>query len=143
MIGIVLAAHGPLPGAFLESTQMILGELPQVASISLMPGDSLEGLVDRLQAAVHGVNTGDGVLILLDMFGGTPANATTFLTQQANDLRAVTGANLPMLLETFLARMNTNRLESLAEMAFSGGQAGIVDIVESFKKFQQAKDTTS
>ncbi len=143
MIGIVLAAHGPLPGAFLESTQMILGELPQVASISLMPGDSLEGLVDRLQAAVHGVNTGDGVLILLDMFGGTPANATAILTQQANDFRAVTGANLPMLLETFLARMNTNRLESLAETAFSGGQAGIVDIVESFKKFQQAKDTTN
>ena len=139
MIGIVLAAHGLLPGAFLASTSMVLGELPQVASISLMPGDSLEGLVDRLQAAVSEVNTGDGVLILLDMFGGTPANATAFLTQQANDVRAITGMNLPMLLETFMARMSTDRLESLAETAFSAGQTGIVDIVEAFKKFRQDK----
>jgi PTS system mannose-specific IIA component len=139
MIGIVLAAHGPLPGAFLESTSMILGDLPQVASISLMPGDSLEGLVDRLQAAMREVNTGDGVLILLDMFGGTPANATAFLSQQAQDLRAVTGMNLPMLLETFMARMSTDSLKSLAETAFTAGQTGILDIVEAFKKFRQDK----
>ena len=139
MIGIVLAAHGPLPGAFLESTSMILGDLPQVATISLMPGDSLEGLVDRLHAAVNEVNTGDGVLILLDMFGGTPANAAAFLTQQVNDVRAVTGMNLPMLLETVMERMSTDRLESLAETAFSAGHTGIVDIVTAFKKFQQDK----
>ena len=139
MIGIVLAAHGPLPGAFLESTSMILGELPQVASISLMPGDSLEGLVDRLRVAVNEVNTGDGVLVLLDLFGGTPANATAFLAQQTDDLRAVTGMNLPMLLETFMARMSTDSLESLAETAFSAGQVGIMDIVKAFKKFQQDK----
>ncbi len=139
MIGIVLAAHGPLPDALLESTSMILGELTQVTSVSLMPGDSLDGLVDRLQAAVNEVNTGDGVLILLDIFGGTPANATAFLTQRATDLRAVTGINLPMLLETFMARMSTDKLESLAETAFSGGRAGIVDIVEAFEKFRQDK----
>lgn len=139
MIGIVLAAHGPLPAALLESTSMILGELPQVTSVSLMPGDSLEGLVDRLQAAASEVNTGDGALILLDMFGGTPANATALLTQQVADLRAVTGVNLPMLLETFLARMSTDKLESLTETAFSAGRAGIVDVVEAFEKFQQEK----
>ncbi len=137
MIGVVLAAHGPLAGALLASTSMILGDLPQVATISLMPGDSLEGLVDRLQAAANEVNTGDGVLILLDMFGGMPANATAFVTQQANDVHAVTGMNLPMLLETFMERMNTDRLESLAETAFSAGHTGIVDIVAAFKKFRQ------
>lgn len=137
MIGIVLAAHGPLPDAFLESAKMILGDLPQVTGISLMPGDSLEGLVDRLRVAVREVNMGDGALILLDLFGGTPANAAAFLTQQVSDLRAVSGMNLPMLLETFVARMSTNELESLAKTAFAGGQAGIVDIVDAFKKFRQ------
>jgi mannose/fructose/sorbose-specific phosphotransferase system IIA component len=139
MIGIVLAAHGPLPGALLASTRMILGELSQVATISLLPGDSLEGLVERLKAAANEVNTGDGVLILLDMFGGTPANATALLTHQAKEVRAVTGMNLPMLLETFMERMNTDKLESLAETAFSAGHTGIVDIVAAFKKFQQDK----
>jgi PTS system mannose-specific IIA component len=139
MIGVVLAAHGPLAVALLASTSMILGDLPQVATISLMPGDSLEGLVDRLQSAANEVNTGDGVLILLDMFGGTPANAAALLTQQANDLRAVTGMNLPMLLEAFMERMSTDRLESLVETAFSAGHSGIVDILAAFKKFQQDK----
>ncbi len=118
MIGMVLAAHGPLPGAFLESTSMILGDVPQVACISLMPGDSLEGLVDRLRTAVNEVNTGDGVLLLLDIFGGTPANAAAFLAQQVSDVR-------------------TDKLEALAETAFSAGQAGITDIGKAFKKFQQ------
>ncbi|HJW84287.1 MAG TPA: PTS mannose transporter subunit IID, partial [Anaerolineae bacterium] len=82
MIGIVLAAHGSLPQAFLESTRMILGEPELVTGVSLMPGDSLEGLIDRLRVAVTEVDRGDGVLILLDMFGGTPANAAAWLTQQ-------------------------------------------------------------
>src|SRR5258708_39548446 len=124
MIGMVLAAHGPLPGAFLESTRMILGAVAQVAGISLMPGDSLEGLVDRLRTAVNEVNTGDGVLLLLDLFGGTPANAAAFLAQQASDVRAVTGMNLPMLLETFMARMSTDTPEALAETPVSAAQAG-------------------
>src|SRR6266581_8047099 len=130
MIGIVLAAHGPLPGAFLKSTSMILGDLPQVASISLMPGDSLEGLADRLQAAVNEVNTGDGVLILLDMFGGTPANASALLTRQMKGVQAVTGVNLPMMLETLMERMSTDSVETLAETASSAGHIGIVDTVQ-------------
>ena len=52
MIGIVLAAHGPLPQALLDSCDMVLGSLPQVSTVSLMPGDSLEGLVDRLRDVV-------------------------------------------------------------------------------------------
>lgn len=136
MIGIVLAAHGPLPGALLESTSMILGEAPQVASVSLMPGDSLEDLVERLRSEVNNVNAGDGVLILLDMFGGTPANAMALLAQQTNEVQAITGVNLPMLLEILMARMHTDKLDKLTETAFSAGHTGIVNIVESFKKFR-------
>ncbi len=139
MIGIVLAAHGPLPDALLASTSMILGDLPQVTSVSLMPGDSLEGLVERLRIAVNEVNTGDGALILLDMFGGTPANASALLTRQASDLQAVTGINLPMLLETFMTRMSTDNLESLTETAFAAGKSSIVNIVEAFEKFQRGE----
>ena len=139
MIGIVLAAHGPLPGAFLESSGMILGDMPQVTGLSLMPGDSLEGLVERLQVAVNEVNTGDGVLVLLDMFGGTPANASALLSQQISDVRAITGINLPMLLETLTARMNTDNLEELSAEALSSGQGGIIDVGEAFRKFRQNK----
>jgi len=136
MIGLVIAAHGSLPLALNESTQMILGDLEQSALVTLMPGDSLEGLIERLKAEVERVNTGDGVLILLDLFGGTPANASAFLTQTMDKVRAVTGVNFPMIAEVFIARQSTDDVDELAETAFTAGQAGIVNVVESFKKFR-------
>ena len=143
MIGIVLAAHGSLPKALVESVGMILGELPQVATVSLMPGDSLEGLIDRMRTAVSEVNLGDGALILLDMFGGTPANAAALLTQQMDNVYAVTGTNLPMLLETFMSRDSADNVESLTETAFLAGQAGIVNVVQAFKKFRSNTELES
>jgi mannose/fructose/sorbose-specific phosphotransferase system IIA component len=140
MIGIVLAAHGPLPAALLASAGMILGDLPQVATVSLLPGDSLEELVERLRIAANDVNTDDGVLILLDMFGGTPANASTLLTRQMKGVHAVTGVNLPMLLEALMERMGMDKVETLAGTASSAGHTGIVDIVQAFQKFQNAKE---
>lgn len=136
MIGLVIAAHGSLPLALNESTQMILGDLEQSALVTLMPGDSLEGLIERLKAEVERVNTGDGVLILLDLFGGTPANASAFLTQTMDKVRAVTGVNFPMIAEVFIARQSTDDVDELAGTAFTAGQAGIVNVVESFKKFR-------
>lgn len=141
MVGVVLAAHGPLPMALLESVGMIMGELPQVSSVSLMPGDSLEGLVDRLQSAVNAVNTDQGVLILLDLFGGTPANAAALLSQQMRGVQAVSGVNLPMLLETLLARMGTDDVEILAETAHTAGRAGVVNIVAALQQFRQDEVT--
>ncbi|MGE5222667.1 MAG: PTS sugar transporter subunit IIA [Omnitrophica WOR_2 bacterium] len=136
MIGLVLAAHGSLPQAFLESADMILGEVEQMATISLLPGDSLEGLIDRIREAVQEVDTGDGVLILLDLFGGTPANASAYLTQQMEKVHAVTGVNFPMLAEIILSRPGFSDAGELAASAVTAGQAGIVNVVEAFKKFQ-------
>jgi len=143
MIGIVLAAHGPLPEALLESARMIVGETEQVATVSLMPGDSLEGLVDRLRIAADQVNSGDGVLILLDLFGGTPSNAATLITQQEKGIFAASGVNVPMLLETLLSRQYESNPKTLAETAVSSGTQGIVNIVEAFQKFQERKKDQS
>jgi PTS system mannose-specific IIA component len=137
MIGVVLAAHGPLPAALLESCDMIMGAQPQVATVSLMPGDSLEGLVDRLGEAASSVDDGQGVLIFLDMFGGTPANATVLLAQQREGVRAVTGVSLPMLLETFMSRLSTDELGALTATAVSSGKDAVKDIVEAFKTFRR------
>ncbi|MCL4560905.1 MAG: PTS sugar transporter subunit IIA [Chloroflexi bacterium] len=137
MVGFVIAAHGPLPDALLESLRMILGEAEQTVTVSLMPGDSLEGLVERLREAVQKVNTGEGVLIFLDLFGGTPSNASALLTQQIERVYAVTGANLPMLAEVFMKRQTENDVKELAATAVSAGQFGIVNVVEAFNKFRE------
>jgi PTS system mannose-specific IIA component len=139
MIGIVVAAHGPLPAALLASSTMILGEVPQIATVSLMPGDSLEELVERLRSAAAGVDTGEGVLLLLDMFGGTPANAALLLTQQGLELLTITGVNLPMLLEILLARQQGQvaSLEALGEQAIAAGQGGVLNLTRAFQRFRQ------
>lgn len=142
MIGVVLAAHGPLPAALLESCDIIMGGQPQVATVSLMPGDSLEGLVDRLGEAASSVDSGRGVLIFLDMFGGTPANATVMLAQQREQVRAVTGVSLPMLLETFMSRLSTDDLEALTATAVSAGKDAVSDIVEAFNAFRREEPTS-
>ena len=136
MIGIVLAAHGSLPKAFVESCQMIIGDVEQIATVSLMPGDSLEGLVERIREAVQQVNTGDGALILLDLFGGTPANASALLTQELEQVYAVSGINFPMLAEVVMLRMSSNDIQELTATAVSAGQAGIVNIGEAFARFR-------
>jgi PTS system mannose-specific IIA component len=144
MIGIVLAAHDQLPESLLESARMILGGTEQIELLALMPDDNLEGLVMRMQSAIAAVNTGDGVLILLDLFGGTPSNAVVMLTQQSEDIHAVSGVNIPMLLETLMARRSVEEAAVLAETAAASGMQGIVNISKKFaeyRKREQQADT--
>ena len=139
MIGIVVAAHGSLAELLMESTQMIIGDMEQVATVSLMPGDSLEGLVDRMRTAVNSVNQGDGVIIFLDLFGGTPSNAAALLTQQLEGVHAITGVNFPMLAEMFMLRPSAESVQVLTETAVNAGLTGIVDVVRAFRNFQKSQ----
>ncbi len=139
MIGIVLAAHGPLPEALLESADMILGDTENIFPLKLMPGDSLEGLIDRMRDTVQEAEAGQGVLILLDLFGGTPSNAAALISQQVEGVHAVSGVNVPMLLETLLARQTMEDVQALAETATNSGAQGIVNVVKAFQQYQARK----
>ena len=139
MIGIVLAAHGSLPEALLESADMILGDTENIFPLKLMPGDTLEGLIDRMRDVVQEAEAGHGVLILLDLFGGTPSNAAALISQQVEGVHAVSGVNVPMLLETLLARQTTEDVQALAETATNSGTQGIVNVVKAFQKYQAQK----
>lgn len=137
MIGVVIAAHGSLSTSLMESTSMILGDMEQVETVSLVIGDSLEGLIDRVRDAVNKVNTGDGVVIFLDLFGGTPSNASALLTQEMDNVFAVTGVNFPMLAESFTMRPGVDSPQELVDIAVSAGKNSILDLVKEFKKFSE------
>lgn len=110
MIGVVLCTHRSLAQALYDTAQMILGELPQVAIMSVEPGDGMDAMLERLRAAIAEVNAGAGVLVLCDMFGGTPSNlALSFL---GDEVELVTGVNLPMLLK--LSQSREGRLSEVA-----------------------------
>lgn len=102
MIGVVLCTHAGLGEALVDSARMILGEFPQAESVAVRPGDGMEDILERLRAAIGQVDDGDGVLLLCDMFGGTPSNLS--LSFLGDGVEVVTGANLPMMLKLFTAR---------------------------------------
>ena len=122
MIGVVLCTHSNLGAALLETANMIVGEYEQATSVSVLPEESGEDIVDKLLQAIREVDAGSGVLILCDMFGGTPSNVS--LTQLSDNVEVVTGANLPMLLKLYTSREGP--LDEVARQIQSHGRENIL-----------------
>jgi PTS system mannose-specific IIA component len=123
MVGLVVATHGKLAEELLRTAEGIVGRLEQCEAVSVGAGASMEDARARLGEAVHRVERGDGVLVLTDMFGGTPANlALTFLDEK---LEVITGVNLPMILKLASARTDGLALGAAAELVASHGQKNI------------------
>ena len=102
MIGVVICTHGPLAAALVETAELIVGEYPGIAAVTISSGDAMEEVITRLKDAIARVDVGAGVLILCDLFGGTPSNlALSFLSDR---VEVVTGVSLPMLLKLYTAR---------------------------------------
>jgi PTS system mannose-specific IIA component len=124
MIGLVVATHGNLGAELLVSAQMIIGPVRNASSVSITPEKSMEEIREAIALAVKEVDTdGHGVVIVTDMFGGTPANVSmTFLDPQKVEI--LTGVNLPMLLKFFNSQESLG-LDELAGILKSYGQQSI------------------
>jgi PTS system mannose-specific IIA component len=124
MVGLVVATHGKLAEELLHTAEGIVGPLERCEAVSVSAGSSsMEDARARLADAVHRVEAGAGVLILTDMFGGTPANlALTFLDEK---VEVVTGVNLPMILKLATARQDELGLRAAAELVTAHGQKNI------------------
>lgn len=133
MIGLVVATHGNLGSELLAAAQMIIGPVRNARSVSILQENSMEDIRDALSEAIKEVNADDaGVIILTDMFGGTPANVSmTFLEPQA--VEVLTGANLPMLLKFFNSQECLG-LDELAVILKSYGQQSIALASEYLKR---------
>ncbi len=98
MIGVVVVTHGQLATELVNSTEMIVGDLPRFAAVSIGWHEDTHDARGEIEQAIARVEHGQGVLILTDMFGGTPSNlAMTFLGE--NKVEVITGVNLPMLIK--------------------------------------------
>jgi mannose PTS system EIIA component len=128
-LGVVVVTHGQLATELVNSAEMIVGDLPQFAAVSIGWHDDVDrarediGLaIARVQAiAGGGEDDATGVLVLTDMFGGTPANlAVTFVTPQ---VEVITGVNLPMLIKLARPQKAANLVELAREMREHGRNA--------------------
>jgi PTS system mannose-specific IIA component len=123
LVGVVVVTHGQLATELMNAAQMIVGELPQFTAVSIGWHDDVEVAREAIARAVAKVDRGRGVLLLTDMFGGTPSNlGLTFL--EAGRVEVITGVNLPMLIK--LARMPDGRdLRVVAREMCEHGRAAI------------------
>jgi|SRR5687768_4000439 len=98
MIGVVVVTHGQLATELVNATETIVGDLPRFAAVSIGWHEDTQDARDEIAQAAARVDKGAGVLILTDMFGGTPSNlAMTFLAP--NKVEVITGVNVPMLIK--------------------------------------------
>ena len=98
MIGVVVVTHGQLATELLNAAEMIVGDVPRFAAVSIGWHDDVSDAREDIAQAIERVQGDAGVLVLTDMFGGTPSNlAMTFI--EANRVEVITGVNLPMLIK--------------------------------------------
>lgn len=120
MIGLVLVTHGGLAKEFLSAMQYIVGPQSQVETVCFMPDDDISQHRQEIVQKVQKVNSGQGVLILTDMFGGTPSNMSISLLDKEN-VEVVAGLNLPMLIKLSSLRQTAN-LKDAANDAEEAGK---------------------
>ncbi|QOG07636.1 PTS sugar transporter subunit IIA [Aureimonas sp. OT7] len=106
MIGLVLVTHGQLAKEFKAAVEHVVGPQEAFETVSIGPDDDMEQRREDIVTAVRAAEKGDGVIILTDMFGGTPSNLAISVMDEGN-VDVLAGVNLPMLIK--LARVRENR----------------------------------
>ena len=123
MFGVLIVTHYRLAEEFLQAVQLIVGELPQFRAIGLDPETSPEDMRQRIEAALKQVEGNDGVLMLVDMFGGTPSNLCLSFLDEGR-VEVVTGLNLPMLVKIGRVADGSSLVE-IAQIARDYGRRNI------------------
>lgn len=133
MFGIVVATHGEFGQDMVATLRMILGSNEGILAIALLPSESLEGFKSKMEEALKKVDPENrGVLVLVDMVGGTPFNVA-MLTAQTRPLQVVTGVNLPMLIKVATSQDEPD-LETLVAETQKVAREGIATSVEMLKR---------
>jgi PTS system mannose-specific IIA component len=129
MIGIVVVTHGALAGELVNATRTIVGDIPAIAAVSIGWTDDMNSAREAIERALAEVGGGD-VLILTDMFGGTPTNVSLpFLSPR---VEIVTGVNLPMLIK--LTSLREGELVEVARVIREQGKGAIYVASEILEK---------
>jgi mannose/fructose/sorbose-specific phosphotransferase system IIA component len=133
LVGIVVVTHGAMTEGLLDATRMIVGPQEGLAGVALQESDDIESLMERVATAVEGVDAGDGVLILVDVFGASPFNASARLAMTRPGIEVLSGVSLPMLLELMVQR-DDESLDELVDIAREAGTSGIRTLSETLGK---------
>ena len=119
MIGIVIVAHGGLAGEYLRAIEHVVGRQPGVRAIAIEPDHNRADKEMEICEAADAVDTGGGVVVVTDLFGGSPSNLSLLACRPQNR-RILYGANLPMLIK--LAKSRQLKIEDAVRLAMDAGK---------------------
>ena len=119
MIGLVLVTHGHLADELIGALEHVVGPQPQVASVCIGPDDDMERRRADIVNSVQETDSGEGVVVLTDMFGGTPSNLAISIMERAN-IEVIAGVNLPMLVKLASVRDDLELGEAVAKAQEAG-----------------------
>ncbi|HFK5808911.1 PTS mannose transporter subunit IIAB [Enterobacter cloacae complex sp. I1] len=124
-IAIVIGTHGWAAEQLLKTAEMLLGEQENVGWIDFVPGENAETLIEKYNAQLAKLDTSKGVLFLVDTWGGSPFNAASRIVVDKEHYEVVAGVNIPMLVETFMARDDNPGFDELVALAVETGREGV------------------
>jgi PTS system mannose-specific IIA component len=130
MAAIIIGTHGKFSQEILRSSEMIFGKQENVSAVTFEPGEGPDDLVKKYKKELEKLDSKDGVLFLVDLFGGSPFNAASRIVAENNNMDIVTGINLPMLLEVYGARSFSN-IEELVGIAKQAAGEGVKSLKET------------
>lgn len=138
MIELLIVTHGNFGKEILKSAEIIVGEQCHITTLSLFHGDNIDDFRDEVTKSIKTLDNDDGVLVLVDLFGGSPSNAVLMGLKCKNDaenvrFECITGLNMPMLLEAITMR-GCETLEGLKERCICAGGTGIKDLRYEFSQ---------
>ncbi|NIF20189.1 PTS mannose transporter subunit IIAB [Candidatus Pantoea multigeneris] len=124
-IAIVIGTHGWAAEQLLKTAEMLLGEQNNVGWIDFVPGENAETLIEKYQAQLEKLDTSQGVLFLVDTWGGSPFNAASRIVVDKEHYDVIAGVNIPMLVETLMARDDNPTFAELIALAVETGREGV------------------
>jgi len=135
VIGILVVTHGNFAHEIVKSGELIIGPQKNYKTLGLLHGDNIDKFKEDVKNAIETLNDGDGVLVFVDIYGGSPFNAAAMsmhnLSNEVN-LECIIGVNLPMILESFLIRESYD-LQGLKKNILDLGINSIKDLKEELK----------
>ncbi len=136
---LIIGTHGGTAEQLLKSTEMIIGQQENVACIDFIPGENTDTLIQKFKEKLQTLQTDDGVLFMVDLYGGSPFNAASQISITKDHYDVVTGVNIPMLLETLSTRSSLS-FEELVNAALNAGSQGIRSLKGNFQSTEEESE---
>ncbi len=133
MIGILIATHGGFAEGLLNAAELIAGKQDKCRTIGLYHGDGIDAFTEKVRTAYEELDEGDGVMVFVDILGGSPSNAVMKLMNDKPEVKAISGVNLPMIIQAFFAREGST-VDELCDLCAEAGQAEQHLLHERFKE---------